>query len=128
MIAPVRNAYAQRVAGSRVAAGARNVAKTSDTPNIETTAPSKRTGAQEESLLREGAEGLEAALAADNGEGTSKPRQRRRRSDEFTDMVDGSLAWTARVRAAAEAYRYTIEKLDKSERRLSPGDIYDAPS
>lgn len=127
MIAPVRNAYAQRVAGSRVAAGARNVAKTSDTPNIETTAPSKRTGAQEESLLREGAEGLEAAVVANNGEGSSK-RQRRQRRDKFTDMVEGSLAWTARVRTAAEAYRYTIEKLDKSERRLNPGDIYDAPS
>ncbi len=125
MIAPVRNAYAQRVAGSRVAAGARNVAKTSDSANIETSAASKRTGAQEESLLREGAEGLESAPAVDNNEGSGK---RRRRRGRFTDLVEGSLAWNARVRAAAEAYRYTIDKLDKSERRVKPGDIYDAPS
>jgi hypothetical protein len=128
MIAPVRNAYAQRVAGSRVAAGARNVAKMSDTPNIENAAASKRTGAQEESLLREGAEGLEAAPATDNEEGSGKRRQRRRGKATDTDLVEGSLAWNARVHAAAEAYRFTIDKLDKSERQVKPGDIYDAPS
>jgi hypothetical protein len=128
MIAPVSNAYAQRVAGSRVTAGARNVAKTSDTPSIETTAASKRTGAQEESLLREGAEGPEAAPAPDAGEGFGKRRQRRPRRDKFTDVVEGSLAWNARVRAAAEAYRFTIDKLDKTERRWKPGDVYDKPS
>ncbi len=126
MIAPVSNGYAQRVAGSRVTAGARNVAKTSDTPSIETTAASKRTGAQEESLLREGAEGPEAAPAPDGDEGFGKRRQRGR--DKLTDVVEGSLAWNARVRAAAEAYRFTIDKLDKTERRWKPGEVYDKPS
>lgn len=128
MIAPVSNGYAQRVAGSRVTAGARNVAKASDTPNIETTAASKRTGAQEESLVREGAEGIDAAPATDGEGDAGKRRQRRPRRDSLTNAVDGSLAWNARVRAAAEAYRFTIEKLDKTERRWKPGDVYDKPS
>lgn len=128
MIAAVRNAYAQRVAGSRVAVGARNVAKTSDTANIEITAGSKRTGAQEESLLREGAEGLDAAPTVDSEEGSGKRRPRRQRRDSVAATAESSLAWNARVRAAAEAYRYTIDKLDRPERRLKPGDIYDVPS
>jgi hypothetical protein len=125
MIVPVRNAYARRVAGSRVAAGARNIAKTSDTPFIETTAESKRTGAQEESLLHEGAERPDEALVAEEADEAAGRRTRRRR---LRDAVDHSLALDERLRAAAKAYRYTLEKLDKTRYRAKPGDVYDAPS
>jgi hypothetical protein len=125
MIVPVRNAYARRVAGSRVAAGARNIAKTSDAPFIETTAESKRTGAQEESLLHEGAERPDEALVADEADEAAGRGTRRRR---LRDAVDHSLALDERLRAAAKAYRYTLEKLDKTRYRAKPGDVYDAPS
>lgn len=123
MIAPVRNAYARR-AGSRVAAGARNIAKVSDTPFIETAAESKRTGAQEESLLREGAERADEAAAADEPEHAAGQGVRR---TQLADLVDHSLAWNERLRAAAKAYRYTIEKLDKTQHRSKPGEVYDSP-
>lgn len=126
MIAPVRNAYSQRVAGSRVAAGARNVAKTSDMPNVERAAQSKRTGAQEESLLHEGAEGYDAGSGSDDSGGG---RERERSSSSVTaGVIDGSLAWNERLRATAEAYRYTLDNLDPTPNRLKPGGVYDAPS
>jgi hypothetical protein len=125
MIVPVRNAYSRRVAGSRVAAGARNIAQTSDTPFIETAAESKRTGAQEESLLHEGADertddsvALDAPAEADG----QSPRRK-----QLAGLIDHSLAWDERLRAAAKAYRYTVEKLDKTRYRIKPGDVYDAP-
>jgi hypothetical protein len=124
MLAPVRNAYAQRVAGSRVAVGARNVAKMTDAPFIETAAESKRTGAQEESLLHEGGEKMDAAVAADAPENASAPATQPR---QLTGLIKHSLAWNERLRAATDAYRFTIEKLDKSHHQVKPGDVYDAP-
>jgi hypothetical protein len=121
MIAPVRNAYAQRVAGSRVAVGARNVAKMGDVASIEISAESKRTGAQEESLLHEGAEGAEQHEAPQESAGRGP------QAKHLTGLVSQSLAWTDRLRAASNAYRFTLEKLDKSHQRTKPGDIYDAP-
>lgn len=126
MIVPVRNAYARRVAGSRVAAGARNIAKTSDTPFIETTAESKRTGAQEESLLHEGDERPDEAQMAEEADDEAVGRGTRRR--QLRNAIDHSLAWDERLRAASKAYRYTLEKLDKTRYRAKPGDVYDAPS
>src|SRR5690348_10279558 len=123
MIAPVRNAYAQRVAGSRVAAGARNVAKMGDLATIEISAESKRTGAQEESLLHEGAEGTEAAAVETAQESTGRDAQ----AKHLTGLIGQSLAWNERLRAASDAYRFTLEKLDKSHHRIKPGEIYDAP-
>lgn len=122
MIAPVRNAYAQRVAGSRVAVGARNVAKMGDVASIEISAESKRTGAQEESLLHEGAEGGDTAHEAPQESAGRGPQAK-----PLTGLVSQSLAWTERLRAASNAYRFTLEKLDKSHQRVKPGDIYDAP-
>lgn len=122
MIAPVRNAYAQRVAGSRVAVGARNVAKMGDVASIEISAESKRTGAQEESLLHEGAEGVETHDAPQETSVRGGVQAK-----HLTGLVGQSLAWTDRLRAASNAYRFTLEKLDKSHQRMKPGDIYDAP-
>lgn len=45
----------------------------------------------------------------------------------LADTVDDSLAWNQRLRDATEAYRNTIENLDKTHPRLKPGDVYDAP-
>ncbi len=122
MIAPVRNAYAQRVAGSRVAAGARNVAKMGDVAFIEISAESKRTGAQEESLLHEGAEGADTPHEMPQEAAGRGPQAK-----HLTGLFGQSLAWTDRLRAASNAYRFTLEKLDKSHQRGKPGDIYDAP-
>jgi hypothetical protein len=122
MITPVRNAYAQRVAGSRVAAGARNVAKMGDLASIEISAESKRTGAQEESLLHEGAEGSDAAV-----ETSHDSAGRDTQAKHLTGLIGQSLAWNERLRAASDAYRFTLEKLDKSRHRIKPGEIYDAP-
>lgn len=122
MIAPVRNAYARRVAGSRVAVGARNVAKMGDAPFIETAAETKRTGAQEESLLHEGAERPDDATEAPQ-ESSSRGQQGR----QLAGVIGQSLDWNERLRAATDAYRFTIEKLDKSHQRTKPGEIYDAP-
>ena len=123
MIAPVRNAYAQRVAGSRVAVGARNVAKMGDVAFIETSAETKRTGAQEESLLHEGAEGMDGAPDA-----SQEPPARGLPGKQLSGVISQSLAWNERLRAATDAYRFTIEKLDKTNHRVKPGDVYDAPS
>lgn len=125
MIAPVRNAYAQRVAGSRVAVGARNVAKMGDVASIEISAESKRTGAQEESLLHEGAEGAEGTDVA--VEASHDAAGRGAQANHLTGLVGQSLAWSERLRAASDAYRFTLEKLDKSQHRIKPGEIYDAP-
>lgn len=122
MITPVRNAYAQRVAGSRVAVGARNVAKMGDAASIEISAESKRTGAQEESLLHEGAEGTDAEV-----ETSSDAGGRDTQAKHLTGLIGQSLAWNERLRAASDAYRFTLEKLDKSHHRIKPGEIYDAP-
>ena len=123
MIAPVRNAYARRVAGSRVAVGARNVAKMGDAPFIETAAETKRTGAQEESLLHEGAERPDDATAEASHEAAPRDLPGR----QLAGVIKQSLAWNERLRAATDAYRFTIEKLDKSHQRTKPGGIYDAP-
>ena len=129
MITPVRNAnnYAQRVAGSRVVAGARNVAQVSDTLTIETAAATKRTGAQEESLINESVdqvtspETVDAATkAAADVEAVAVPKT-------FEDNIADSLAWNQRVREATEAYRNTIENLDKTHPKIKPGDVYDSP-
>lgn len=121
MIASVRNAYAQRVAGSRVAVGARNVAKMGDAASIEISTESKRTGAQEESLLHEGAEGVDTHGAPEESAGRGV------QSKQLTGLVSQSLTWTDRLRAASNAYRFTLEKLDRSHQRVKPGDIFDAP-
>lgn len=128
MIAPVRNAtsYAQRVAGSRVLAGARNVAQVSDeTPSIETVAAPKRTGAQEESLLNQSLEIVDSpAVAADTPKNAGQPEPEPKPLDQ---TIEDSLGWNQRVREAAEAYRNVIENLDKTQPRTKPGDVYDAP-
>ena len=123
MIAPVRNAYARRVAGSRVATGARNVAKMGDAPVIEAMAEIKRTGAQEESLVHEGAEN-----ADDTTDSVQDVADRGPQGRPLAGLIGHSLAWDERLRAAADAYRFTIEKLDKDHQRNKPGDVYDAPS
>lgn len=125
MIAPVRNVYAQRVAGSRVVAGARNIAQVGDAPTIQTAAESKRTGAQEESLIDEGAERLVHPSVPSDPLAESDPLTTTRKS--FRESVDESLAWNQRVREATEAYRNTIENLDNSHPKLKPGDVYDVP-
>jgi hypothetical protein len=123
MIAPVRNGYARRVGGSRVAAGARNVAKMGDAPVIEALAGIKRTGAQEESLIREGAENTDDTTDSVQ-DGTDHGSQGR----HLAGVIGHSLGWDERLRAAADAYRFTIEKLDKDHQRHKPGDVYDAQS
>jgi hypothetical protein len=126
MVVPIRNAYVQRVAGSRIAAGARNVAKmpdASEPPDIEIAAESKRTGAQEESLLHEGSERFEAATEGKHG-GTAALHHP---GEQLTSMVEQSLRWNEKLRAATEAYRNTIDRLDQDNRRTKPGDVYDVP-
>jgi len=125
MIAPVRNVYAQRVAGNRVVAGARNIAQVSDSPTIQVASESKRTGAQEESLIDEGAERVVSPTLASDAPSDSEQLDSTRRS--FRESVDDSLAWNQRVREATEAYRNTIENLDKTHPKLKPGDVYDVP-
>ena len=125
MIAPVRNTYAQRVAGSRVVAGARNVAQVAESPTIQTAAESKRTGAQEESLIDEGAERMANPSMPSDLPPESDALNATRKS--FRESVDDSLAWNQRVREATEAYRNTIENLDNSHPKLKPGDVYDVP-
>lgn len=124
MIAPVRTAYAQRVAGSRLAAGARNVAKMAESPEIETLTESKRTGAQEESLLREGTDRAEVADAAGLA---GQPVRGANHESSFDSALSQSLRLDQKLRAALEAYRYTLDKLDPDNERHRPGNIYDAP-
>ena len=123
MITPVRNAYAQRVR-SRLAAGARNVAETADVADIETLTESKRTGAQEESLLHEGAERFANTLVAE-----TDGQVRGKSNEQFASMVEQSLRFDERLRATLDAYRYTLDKLDQQSegQRLKPGGVYDAP-
>jgi len=123
MIAPVRNAYAQRVAGSRIAAGARNVAKTTDAPVIETLSETKRTGAQEESLLREGADRPENIDSAE----VENPGQRATEELPLSALVGQSLRFDEKLRAAIEAYQHTLDTIDQANERHKPGDVYDAP-
>lgn len=126
MIVPVRNGYVQRVAGSRLAAGARNVAKTGDaseTPDIETVAESKRTGAQEESLLHEGSEQFDASTPGKRGGVAARHHP----GEQLTSMIEQSLRWNERLRAATDAYRNTIDRLEQDSRPVKPGDTFDAP-
>lgn len=123
MITPVRNAYAQRVR-SRLAAGARNVAEMAEPADIEALAESKRTGAQEESLLHDG---MERRVDARGGEPDGSGS--RTSNEQFASVVGQSLRFDERLRATIEAYRYTLDKLDRQSQgqRLKPGGLYDAP-
>lgn len=121
MIAPVRHVYAQRVAGTRVAAGARNVADSAENALIQDAAASKRTGAQEESLVLEGSDYADhAANGLDAGESKAL-----RQALDFS--IDHSLAWDERMREATKAYRDALEYVDKPADSHKPGDHYDAP-
>jgi len=128
MITPMRkaNSHVQRVAGSRVVAGARNVAQVSDSLTIETAAATKRTGAQEESLLNQSLEIVDSpAVAADAPMKADEPDTGHKPLD---DTIEDSLAWNQRVREATDAYRKVIENLDKTHPQIKPGEVYDAPS
>ena len=110
---------------SRVVAGARNVAEVSDSPTIETAAATKRTGAQEESLINESLDKVgPPAKAASVTQTVAEPDPQPK---TFADNIAESQAWNQRLRDATEAYRNTIENLDKDFPKARPGDIYDTP-
>ena len=127
MIPPVRNSTSPvpRVMTSRVVAGARNVAEVSDTPTIEVAAATKRTGAQEESLINESLDKVGPPAKADSVSQTvAEPDPKPKTLD---DNIAESQAWNQRLRDATEAYRNTIENLDKDFPKVRPGDIYNTP-
>lgn len=124
MIAAVRSSYAQRVAGNRVGAGARNVASANDGASIEGLTDSKRTGAQEESLLQEGAAERRPAVSG----GSEPPVSAAGNQAPIAGSARESQRSNEVLRAALEAYRFTLEKLDQEKPRPKPGDVFDAPS
>lgn len=121
MIAPIRTSYAHSIAGgSRVAAGARNVAKATDSPHIETSAESKRTGSQEESLLHDGGERREGA-PDDMPQEKAAPAAS---GEDLTGLAHQSLALNERLRTADEAYRAILDQ----GRRQKTGEVFNRAS